>query len=52
MTHSAALRTHLGAEPIGSDGEAWEIELYKDWGETKVADQGLLTTPPWDWGNR
>lgn len=52
VTHSDALRTCLGAEPIGSDGDAWEIELYKDWGETKVAEQGLLTTPPWDWGKR
>ncbi len=22
------------------------------WGETKVVDQDLLTTPPWDWGKR
>ncbi len=52
VTHSATLRECLGAEPIGTDGDAWAIELYKDWGETKVADQGLLTTPPWDWGRR
>ncbi|MDN4518111.1 AAA family ATPase [Mycolicibacterium austroafricanum] len=52
VTHSATLRTNLGAQPIGSDGDAWEIELYKDWGETKIAEQGLLTTPPWDWGKR
>ena len=24
----------------------------KDWGETRIAEQGLLTTPPWDWGTR
>ena len=52
VTHSPTLRESLDAQPIGSDGDAWEIELYKDWGETKVADQGLLTTPPWDWGKR
>ncbi|MBB2991560.1 putative ATPase [Mycolicibacterium iranicum] len=52
VTHSATLRECLGAQPLGSDGDAWEVELYKDWGETKVADQGLLTTPPWDWGRR
>jgi predicted ATPase len=52
VTHSPTLRECLGANPIGGDGDAWEIELYKDWGETKVADQGLLTTPPWDWGKR
>ncbi|AFM16567.1 putative ATPase [Mycolicibacterium chubuense NBB4] len=52
VTHSTTLRTFLGAEPIGSGGDAWEIELYKDWGETKVVDQDLSTTPPWDWGTR
>ncbi|MDG4664658.1 AAA family ATPase [Mycobacterium sp. 236(2023)] len=52
VTHSKILRERLGTEPIGSDGDAWEIELYKDWGETKIAEQGLLTTPPWDWGKR
>jgi len=52
VTHSATLRECLGAAPLGSDEDAWEIELFKDWGETKVACQGLLTTPPWDWGQR
>ena len=46
------LRECLGAAPLGSDEDAWEMELFKDWGETKVADQGLLTTPAWDWGQR
>jgi predicted ATPase len=52
VTHSPTLRERLDAQPIGTDGDAWEIELYKDWGETKVVDQGLLTTPAWDWGTR
>ena len=52
VTHSPTLRECLGAAPLGSDEDAWEIELYKDWGETKVVDQGLLTTPAWDWGKR
>lgn len=52
VTHSETLRERLATEPIGSGGDAWEIELFKDWGETRVADQGLLTTPPWDWGRR
>jgi len=52
VTHSPVLRERLGAGPIGSDDDAWEIELVKDWGETQVAGQGLLTTPPWDWGKR
>ncbi|MGB3356079.1 MAG: AAA family ATPase [Mycobacterium sp.] len=52
VTHSPTLRQCLGAAPLGSDEDTWEIELFKDWGETKVTDQGLLTTPPWDWGQR
>lgn len=52
VTHSPTLRECLGAAPLGSSGDTWEIELFKDWGETKVADQGLLTTPAWDWGRR
>ena len=31
---------------------AEEIELAKNWGETQICGQGLLTTPPWDWGKR
>lgn len=45
ITHSAAMREHLGAD-------AAAIELYKEWGETRVAGQTLLTTPAWDWGKR
>ncbi len=52
VTHSAALRERLGTGPIGSDEDAWEIELVKDWGETAVCGQDLSTTPPWDWGTR
>ncbi|GAA1186441.1 AAA family ATPase [Ornithinimicrobium humiphilum] len=28
------------------------VELEKDLGETRVAGQGLLGTPPWEWGSR
>jgi predicted ATPase len=52
VTHSATLRERLAAAPIGSDEDAWEIELAKNWGETQICGQGLLTTPPWDWGKR
>ena len=52
VTHSQTLRECLGAAPLGSDEDAWEIGLFKDWGETKVADQGLLITPAWYWGKR
>jgi predicted ATPase len=57
VTHSRAMLEYLGTVPI-ADAEhldphcAVEIELYKDWGETRVRGQGLLTTPPWDWGKR
>jgi hypothetical protein len=28
------------------------VELTKDLGETVVVGQGMLTTPPWEWGRR
>ncbi|MGD8199310.1 AAA family ATPase [Ornithinimicrobium sp. W1679] len=28
------------------------VELAKDLGETRVEGQGVLTTPPWEWGSR
>ena len=53
VTHSATLRACLGGAPVGAqDSDAWELELFKDWGETRIAEQQLLTTPPWDWGSR
>lgn len=45
VTHSRALLEASGDDTV-------EIELYKDCGETRIAGQGLLTTPPWDWGKR
>lgn len=48
VTHSAALR-----EALNTGAECTvEIELYKDFGETRITGQTLLTTPPWDWGKR
>ncbi|OBJ52859.1 AAA family ATPase [Mycobacterium sp. 1423905.2] len=47
VTHSRALLEFLG----GADG-AMEIELYKDFGETRITGQDLMTTPRWDWGKR
>lgn len=54
VTHSRTLLEFLGTSPLGegSDGEAVEIELYKDWGETRISGQTLITTPRWDWGTR
>jgi predicted ATPase len=46
VTHSEAMRRRLDTE------DSTEIELYKEWGETRVADQTMLTAPPWDWGGR
>jgi predicted ATPase len=46
VTHSRGLLTEAAA------GEAVEIELYKEWGETRVAGQDMLSTPRWEWGNR
>ncbi len=55
VTHSRALLDVLDTVPFtdaeGSD-RAVEIELYKDWGETRIGGQTLITTPPWDWGKR
>jgi predicted ATPase len=48
VTHSASLLESLDS---GTDGTV-QIELYKDFGETRITGQGLLTTPPWDWGKR
>jgi predicted ATPase len=45
VTHSRALLEATGDDTV-------EIELYKEWGETRIAGQGLLTTPPWEWGKR
>ena len=48
VTHSAALVDALELE----SPDAVRHELVKDLGETRVADQGLLTRPTWDWGSR
>jgi predicted ATPase len=60
VTHSRALLEFLDtvlvveATPAGTGAgdRAVEIELYKEWGETRITGQGLLTTPRWDWGKR
>jgi predicted ATPase len=46
VTHSPTIREHLDTE------DSSEIELYKEWGETRVTGQTMLTTPPWEWGKR
>jgi len=48
VTHAAALVDALSAEAP----DAVQHELVKELGETRVADQGLLTRPTWDWGSR
>jgi predicted ATPase len=46
VTHSTTLREHLHT------ADAAEIELHKQWGETRVAGQTMVSVPPWDWGRR
>ncbi|BBZ27691.1 ATP-binding protein [Mycolicibacterium madagascariense] len=46
VTHSQAMRDHLANDTTS------DVELYKEWGETRVAGQTMLTVPPWDWGSR
>jgi len=46
VTHSRAMREQLDT------GDTQEIELDKQWGETRIAGQTILTAPPWDWGKR
>jgi predicted ATPase len=46
VTHSRTMREHLDT------ADSSEIELYKEWGETRVTGQTMLTTPPWEWGKR
>lgn len=48
VTHSAALVEAIGTEAP----EAIQHQLVKELGETRVADQGILTRPAWDWGSR
>ena len=46
VTHSQIMREHLRTD------DSSEIELVKEWGETQVVGQTLLTAPPWEWGKR
>jgi hypothetical protein len=39
-------------ELLADEEDAAEIELHKDWGETRITGQTNLTAPPWDWGKR
>jgi predicted ATPase len=54
VTHSRAMLEFLGTVPVAEadDAAAVEVELYKDFGETRIAGLGLLTTPRWEWGKR
>lgn len=46
VTHSQTMRQRL------AEVDALELELFKEWGETRLAGQTQLTAPPWDWGKR
>ena len=54
VTHSGALREFLDTTPAADDphADSVEIELYKQWGETKAVGFGMLNTPSWHWGKR
>lgn len=62
VSHSDRLIRELGVTedatgqdeeaPVGRGGPARRVTLVKDLGETFVEGQGLLTTPPWNWGTR
>ena len=60
VTHSRSLLEFLDTVPVVETAQsgtpagdaALEIELYKEWGETRITGQDLLTTPRWDWGKR
>lgn len=68
VTHASVLVEELtramGGEAAGREPDDEEplrpgevpalrlVPLAKDLGETYVAGQGLLTTPPWEWGRR
>ncbi|MCV7279827.1 AAA family ATPase [Mycolicibacterium flavescens] len=55
VTHSRTLLDRLDAAPLDAEDDdraAVQIALFKDLGETRIEGQGLLTTPPWDWGKR
>lgn len=44
VTHSAGLVDLLRADS--------EVELIKEWGETLIEGQTMVSAPPWDWGKR
>ena len=46
VTHSAALVNALDSAEVD------HVELTKDFGETRIAGQGLLARPTWVWGSR
>ncbi|WP_046318435.1 AAA family ATPase [Mycobacterium sp. UM_Kg1] len=54
VTHARTMPELLGAVPVAEAGrhDTAEIEVYKDYGETRGAGLGLLNTPAWDWGSR
>jgi hypothetical protein len=47
VTHSRSLLEYLQTVDDG----AVDVELSKDFGETRITGQSLLTTPRWGWGN-
>ena len=50
VSHSRALIEPLTA--VGDDEMVVHHHLVKNLGETLIEGQGMLTTPPWEWGSR
>ncbi len=45
-------RTRRRCANTSHTADAAEIELHKQWGETRITGQTMVSAPPWDWGRR
>ncbi len=52
VSHSTSLVDALRPDPDDESGEVIHHELVKELGESRIAGQGLLTRPTWQWGSR
>ncbi|MBB5873192.1 putative ATPase [Allocatelliglobosispora scoriae] len=52
VTHSRPFAAALEQSAAANGTDAHLIELVKEFGQTTVADQGILDEPPWQWPKR
>jgi predicted ATPase len=52
VSHASALLEVIAQEAAGTGTELSDIELVKDYGETRVAGREPLDEPPWRWPKR